>query len=395
MKNLFFIFYLLFFCFNLKASVSIANKKYSTYLDLSFMQNTNLVKGSYYGGGEMNSSFGMLFDFNEKNSLALNYNILYSGPSVVSESGDLKERTISQSFTLEWQKKISEKSRVRPQLFIGKELRKSGSIGDFDDNLYNNNSKGFGLSLDRYVSKNSVFVYSILYRKIEFPNYTDLLTEFRNPGSQTQISGGLYDNNLYRLGIKWKYRNYFLSSEYTIQKYVSQKVMGEDGLYSDKKQKDGDFEFKAGVESRFYFLSFYPSVSVLIHRSNQNFLRFKSFTDMYPVFIKNAYDYNEYYFSLPSYFKFIGADFNFSLGYKKRYYAQRPPRNENNDYIYSKKQTNDLLIFDFSFSRKINELASVMFFFSFVNSSSNNDYDIYIPLNYNAASLGFGYRIKY
>ncbi|HOJ86216.1 MAG TPA: hypothetical protein PLN68_04755 [Elusimicrobiales bacterium] len=54
-----------------------------------------------------------------------------------------------------------------------------------------------------------------------------------------------------------------------------------------------------------------------------------------------------------------------------------------------------MLIFDFSFSRKINELASVMFFFSFVNSSSNNDYDIYIPLNYNAASLGFGYRIKY
>ncbi len=76
------------------------------------MQNTNLIKGSYYGGGEMNSSFGMLFDFNEKNSLALNYNILYSGPSVVSESGDLKERTISQSFTLEWQKKNKRKIEI-------------------------------------------------------------------------------------------------------------------------------------------------------------------------------------------------------------------------------------------------------------------------------------------
>jgi len=379
---------------NLFSSV-IESRKYLTYLDLSFVQNINLMDGYSYGGGFMNSSFGILYDFNEKNSLVLNYNLLYNGPSVNLNSRDLMERIINNSLSVEWQKKINDSYRVRTDLYTGKEMRKSSSIGDFNDNLYNNNSKGVSFYLDRYFSKRDILTSGLIYRKIEFPNYTDLITEFKIPGSQSNISGGLYDNNLYVIDLKLKKDGYFASMNYTIQKYINQKIVLSSGTYSSEKQNDKNIKFIFGLERTLNNFLFFPTISFIHHDSNQNFLRFKSLTDLSPYFVRDAYDYNQYSFKIPSSFSFLSMDFELSMGYDIKSYVSRPPRDINNDYILSRKQKDYVLSLDFSVSRKINDIASISFYYSFVKSDSNNKFDAYLPLNYTANSFGFGYRIRY
>ncbi|MEF3279782.1 MAG: hypothetical protein K6357_02295 [Elusimicrobiota bacterium] len=390
-----FIFLILMSFLQLNASVSILNKKFVNYLDISFSQGLNLMEDFSYGGGSLNSSLGFLYDLNTENSFLLNYSLSYNGPSINYEKNSfLMERSINHSVMLEWQRKIAKSSRIRTHFFYGKDLKKSGAIGDFNDNLYNNNSKGFGIAFDKLGEFNHLSLYTYI-RKIEFPNYTDLLLEFKNPSVQSETAGGLYDNNLYRIGLKFKHKNYFISLDYTIQNYISQKIIESHGIYGDDKQKDREIFIKLGIEKKISEFYIFPYTSFLVHLSNQNFLRFKSFTDLSPQFIKNAYDYSEFKIALPTYFKLNTMDVNFSCEFKSRIYLDRPPRDEFNNYILSKKQEDRVFSFNLNVSRKINELASIIFYYTFLNSYSNNDFDIYLPMNYTAHSIGIGYRIKY
>jgi hypothetical protein len=390
-----FLIVIFFSVINLSSAVRLDDRKFINYIDISFLEGINFEKGSSYGGGNINSSVGFLYDFNEKNSLALDYMLSYSGPYISYENRFLDERIMNHGAMLEYSGRAGKSLRIRPHIYFGSEYRKDSSIGDFKDNLYNNNTKGLGLAVDYYPGNDRTFTTYVIYRKIEFPNYTDLLYEFLNPGVATEIGGGLYDNNLYRFGAKLMNGKIFYSVDYTMQRYINQKVIKSDASYGNDKQRDDEAEFKIGIEhniSKFYF---YPSVNYIIHSSNQNFLRFKSFTDVEPVFIGDAYDYKEIGFDVPSYFKFIGLDVNLSAGFKSRNYSKRPPRNTDNDYILSDDENDRMFSLSLSATRKINDLASFIFYYSFVKSTSNNKFEDYLPYNYSGHSLGIGYKISY
>ncbi len=370
-------------------------KKYSTYLDISFLQNINLINSSLSTGGKIISSFGGIYDYDNFNSFLFNYNISYEGPSISYIDRDINERNITQNFTIEWQKKINENKRLRAHISTGWEKIKFQASGSFDDNIYNNNLKGFGIIYDLRKKEDLIYSFSTMYRKINFPNYSDLLYEFKNPFSYNNIKTGLYDNNFYKFGFKTRYKKYFTSIDTVFQNYISQRVIKEDGEYGNEKQKDFYLTFDIGMDKEFNKLQIHPYLSYKYKNSNQNFLRFKSFTDINPSFIEDAYDYNEYSINIPAYTFLLNMDIDFSISYNIKIYSSRPPRNENNDYITSQTQKDKKFIFSLAISREINELASIIFYYSFVYSSSNNKFDVYFPLNYTASSFGFGYKIKY
>jgi len=237
--------------------------------------------------------------------------------------------------------------------------------------------------------------FNILSRSIEFPNYTDLLTEFMKGSSSGELSGGLQDQSFIQYSIRPGWNNFFGGIALTTQKYKNQKIVEISGVYGDTKQKDTDTTMDFGFHHSFWIFELYPVISYTIHKSNQNFMRYKSPTDTNPYFVKDAYSYKEFTFSIPLDLNItskwaIGGAISTTI----RNYDNRPPRDENNDYK-SGKQYNTMSTITGSIKKKINELASVRFFYSIVIANSNNKFESYMPYNYTGNSFGLTYTISY
>jgi hypothetical protein len=368
---------------------SIADKRYINYLDISFIQGIRKIENTYLDSGQVNSSFGFLYKYNDKNSFFANISLDYEGEPVDFKRS-INEKSINTSFTGEWRRSI-DKNMFRFHLNYSDERFKEGSISTFKGNIYNNTKKGFGLNYDiNYVK--DFLSFGFIYRKIEFPNYTDLLNDIRNQNYSNE--GGLYNNNLYRFDVKLKYLNYFSLLAFNLQNYTNQKVLNNDGTYGNDKEKNKSYDFKFGLEEKIFDVDLYPSIMITLYRSNQNFLRFKSVSDINPVFVQNAYSYNEYKFLIPFSYSFNNNNLDFEFKYTQRNYIDRNARNSNNDYI-SEKQKDKKTSLTFSFSRRINKISEFIIIYSYLFSSSTNKYDVYFPLNYNSNYIAIGYKINY
>ena len=366
-----------------------STKKYINYLDISFNQGFRKLGDYYSGSGNIDSNFGFLYTYDEKNSFFLNLGIYYNGDPVDFKR-DIDERILDNSITTEWRRKI-DKNLLRFCVAYSDEKIKQGTSNSFDDNIYNNKRKGIGLNYDINYEK-GVFGAGVIYRRIEFPNYTDLLTEFKNQNSLLNDSG-VYDNDLYRFEIRWKHKKYFFLSDFVYQHYLNQRVVNYDASYG-QKQKNISYDFKLGIERKLYIFDFYPSVSLSFYRSNQNFLRFNSITDINPVFLKDAYSYDEYSFALPFSYFLKDITINLEFRYTYRAYKNRNARNSNNEYI-SEKQKNKKEIFALTISKKMNEYLEFLITYFHHHLTSNNKYDVYLPLNYTSDYIAVGYRINY
>jgi hypothetical protein len=368
---------------------SIADKRYINYLDISFIQGIRKIENTYLDSGQVNSSFGFLYKYDDRNSFFANISLDYEGEPVDFKRS-INERSINTSFTGEWRRSI-DKNMFRFHINYSDERFKEGSINTFKENIYNNTKKGFGLNYDiNYVK--DFLSFGFLYRKIEFPNYTDLLNEIRNQNYSNE--GGLYNNNFYRFDVKLKYLNYFSLLAFNLQNYTNQKVLNNDGTYGNDKEKNKSYDFKFGLEEKIFDVDLYPSIMITLYRSNQNFLRFKSVSDINHVFVQNAYSYNESKFLIPFSYSFNNNNLDFEFKYTQRNYIDRNARNSNNDYI-SEKQKDRKTSLTFSFSRKINKISEFVIIYSYLFSSSTNKYDVYFPLNYNSNYIAIGYKINY
>lgn len=379
---------------------SFEKASFVNYMNISLTQGFYMPSNSDdFGGSNISSSFGFLYDIDAKNSVVGVYNLNYNGPSLYEgREREFNERSISSGFSVEWRRKINNYFRLRPSVSYRKNYFKSSGTSDFDDNIYNNTDKGFDIAMDYYLNANidRILSFVFFYRKIEFPNYTDLLLEFRNPGVQSETYGGLYDNGLYGFSLKYKYFNYFFASDIVFQNYNNQRVLKNDGTYSNTFQKDREFKLKVGIEEKwreYYYL--YPSLEFIIHNSNQNFLRFKSITDISPVFVDDAYSYNQININLPVNFEFKKYSVDPFIKYSYKKYKSRWPRDSDNNYMYNKKQYNNIFTLGCSFSRKLNNFASVVFGYYFTYSGSNNKFEYYIPYNYTSNNFYITFKVEY
>lgn len=368
-----------------------SEKNLISYVDINFIQTANICKDALFSGGIVNGSVSLSYDLNPKNLMNLSYIVNYEGAGVWNVERDIKERTIKYSLLLEDHLMIDEKIRIRPQIYLGRQRFKDSATSSYDDNIYNNNIKGIGISAD-LIRDYNLTIY-LNYRNIKYPNYTDLLSEIRYDSYYTQT--GMYDKDLFEFGGRFKKNRWFYEISYTKYNYLNQKVIAENGTYSNKRQRDKKIMFIVGSIYEFNNIDFYPSIGIDIYSSNQNYLRYKSLFDISPYFISNAYSYNDYSIKLPFQFfkkKYgIGGEVNFI----KRIYNSRPPRDFNNNYIISDRQKQTFFVISTEYIRNITEIAYYKIGYTLTVSNSNNKFELYVPYNYTNHAFYLGYGIRY
>ncbi|MGC8867518.1 MAG: hypothetical protein ACP5IO_03330 [Elusimicrobiales bacterium] len=373
---------------------------YTPYFDMSLTEAGYLPSnGNIFSGAVIDTRAGFLLNLAERHGLFVLYSFNYSGPGFSpQDTKQFTDRSMSHSFNMEYRYKINDMMRLRPAFNFGNSYRRMGANESWENGLYNNKNIGGQISFDYTfdADNDGSATLSILSRIIKFPNYTDLLLEFQNPGAAAEVGGGLYDQNMTQYSLRSSWHNLFGGFLLTFQKYKKQKVIESNGTYGSANQKDTDTSMDIGIKQRFWIFDLYPSLVYTIHSSNQNFMRYKSSVDTNPVFVKDAYSYKELSFVLP-------LDLNItskwaiggSLATTKRTYDSRPPRGTNNDYIVGKKQVNTFSTATVSIKKMINEVAYVKLFYTITKASSNNKFEAYIPYNYTGSSFGLTYGIMY
>ncbi|MCX7905722.1 MAG: hypothetical protein N2446_03365 [Elusimicrobiales bacterium] len=367
------------------------HKSINSYIDINFIQSGHLYKGSFLTGGFIDGSISLSYDINEKNSLYFSYILGYEGEGSWKIEKDIKEKEIKHSVLIEDHIIINNFWRIRPQIYFGWQRFKDNSLYSYDYHAYNNNVKGFGSSFDYFKDYNLSFYLN--YRNVNYPNYTDLLSEIGY--NIYSVKTGLYDKNIFEVGFRAKKNIWFLDFSYLRYYYLRQKVVSLSGEYSNKDQRDSEYNLVIGRDLFFKEFKLHPSLEFKFYSSNQNYIRYKSFFDFAPFFVKNAYSYGEY--SLKNFFEFNYDNllFNGNLKYTRRIYNSRPPRDVNNNYIIGKKQTQDFVVFSIELIKKILYYAYYKIGYSVVVSNSNNRFELYLPYNYVSHTFYFGYGIKY
>lgn len=376
------------------------SKVYTPYFDMSLTEAGYIPSGgNIFSGAVIDTRAGFLLNLAEKHGIFTLYSFNYSGPGFSpQDTKQFSDRSMTHSFNIEYRYRISEKFRLRPAFNFGNTYRRMGTNESWKNGLYNNKNAGGQLSFDYFFDQDNDgnATFFILMRNIKFPNYTDLLLEFQNPGAATEVGGGLYDQILTQYSLRSSWRIFFGGISLTSQNYKNQRVIEDSGVYGNRKQKDSDISIDFGIKHKFWIFDLYPSLIYDIHNSNQNFMKYKSAVDTNPVFMKDAYSYKEISFVLPLDLNITGKwAIGGSLSLTRRDYDSRLARDLNNDYIAGKKQINTFTVGSISLKKMINEAAFVRIFYSITKAYSNNKFEAYMPYNYTGNSFGLTYGIQY
>ena len=381
------------------ATVAEDSKIFTPYFDMTLSEAAFLPsEGNIFSGGNINTQVGLLSKITQKDHLFGLYTFNYTGQGFTpQDSKQFTDRSMSHGFNFEYRRSLTDSLRVRPGIAFSKEYRRTGANEAWDNGLYNMNSSGGQLALDYSFdgARNGYVTLQYLLRNIKFPNYTDLLREFQNAGNTAETSGGLQDQTMGQVSLRPNWNKFFGGVTYTVQNYKNQKVVADTGVYGDTKQKDTDTAFDFGFHHSLWILELYPMVSYTMHKSNQNFMKYKFLGDTAPEFAKDYYSFKEFALSVPLDLNItskwaIGGAFNI----QRRAYDSRFARNENNDFTTT-KQVNTMTTLTGSIRKRINEVAMVRLFGSVIVASSNNKFEKYMPYNYTGNSFGIAYNLSY
>lgn len=375
------------------------SKIFTPFFDMTLSEAAFLPsEGNIFSGGNINTQVGLLSKITQKDQLFALYNFNYTGQGFTpQDSKQFTDRSMSHGFNFEYRRLINDRIRVRPGIGFNRGYSRTGANEAWKNGLYNMNSAGFQLAGDYTFDeeKNGYVTLQYLYRSVEFPNYTDLLREFQNAGNSAETSGGLQDQTMGQISLRPSWNKFFGGLTYTVQNYKNQKVVANTGVYGDSKQKDTDTALDFGFHHRLWIFEMYPMVSYTMHTSNQNFMKYKFLGDTSPQFSAEYYNFKEMNLSVP-------VDLNITskwaiggaLNLQRRAYDKRYARNADNNFT-AEKQVNTMSTLTGSIRKRINEVAMVRLFGSFIVASSNNKFERYMPYNYTGNSFGIAYQLSY
>lgn len=390
----------------LPAEVKESVRRFTPYFDIGVTQGLYIpTQGVFFSGTNMGSNVGLLTNLSEDHSIFGLYRFDYSGPGFQVQDGkEFQSRSLGHGFSGEYRLKFSPAVmgsptlRLRPGASYGINFARTVANEIWGEGLYDYNSLGGQLALD-WLPEWGIVTGQVLFRKLEFPNYTDLLREFQNAGVQSELSGGLQDQNVLEFGANARWRKAFGGVRYNIQDFANEKVVepsGTTGAYGGTPQKDTSLILSAGLQASVWRFETAPQLSYNIHRSNQNFLRFKFFGDTAPAFIADNYNYNDLVFNAPLFFNFTRKyAVNASISQTFRAYSARPPRDGQNEYLTGEKQRNYLTTLGGGFRVRLNEVSFLHLNYGLVVASSNNKFEQYLPYNYTGNVVSFGYALAY
>lgn len=395
----------------LSAAVAEDSKIFTPYFNMTLMEAAFMPSvGNIFSGGNMNTQVGLLTRITRKDSLFGLYNFNYGGPAFQpQDTKQFTDRGMSHNFNFEYRRALNERFRVRPGVAFITDYSRTGANESWKNGLYNMNSYGGQLAVDYSFDfeKNGFITATVLARKIKFPNYTDLLREFMNASNTSEASGGLQDQNLTQFSLRPNWNGFFGGLTYTVQSYKNQKVVAAGtGVYGDTSQLDKTTTLDAGFRHTLWVFELSPMVAYSIHRSNQNFLRYKrlgaapnvaTLTDGSAdvTMVPNNYDYNEMTLSVPMDLNITGKwAIGGSMNITRRVYTKRGARDGDNNYD-SSRQKNLMSTLTGSIRKRMNDVATVRLFYSLLVASSNNKFEKYMPYNYTGNTIGVAYQLSY
>lgn len=396
------------------AAVPEDSRIFTPYFNMTLLEAGYVPsQGNIFSGGNVDTQVGMLTKLSQKDQLFGLYDFNYDGQGFApQDTKQFTDRSMTHSFNFEYRRALSEKFRLRPGVSFSHDYSRTGADETWKNGLYNMNSFGLQLAGDYLFDfqRNGIVTLTVLTKNVKFPNYTDLLSEFNSVnGEQAGVNGGLEDQRLTQVALTPMWGDFFGGATYTQQDYKNQKVVDLNAIdsagYGGTKQKDKTFMLDAGFRRKLWVLELSPIVSYTVHRSNQNYVRFKSlgaaatdlldgFSDV--TFVARNYDYNETTLSVPADLDITGKwAIGGALSVTSRHYTSRPRRDALNDYIAGTKQDNLMTTLTGSIRKRINEIATVRLFYSLVVASSNCKFEQYMPYNYTGNSFGVAYQLSY
>lgn len=379
------------------------DRRFTPYFNMGLSESLFIQEtGDFFSGGNIKTNVGLLANLTRSGRHALfgMYTLNYDGPGFHPQ--DTKEwqyRTLDHAFNLEYRLKLPWDLRLRPGVIASRSYTRTGANEIWGQGLYDSRSHGGQLALDRLIPHGAVSV-SLLKRTLTFPNYTDLLREFQNAGNSAEVSGGLQDQKISEVGLSAHWKKLFAGVRSSVQDYDNQKVVDSSGTYGTTAQQDKTLSVDAGFTGKVWRFEAQPSVTYSRLKSNQNFVRYKFFGATAPgdvTFVGDNYSYKQYSLNLPFYFNLtrMGTALNFGYSITRRTYDSRPPRDSNNDYDFSKKQSNLLNMVTFGLRKRLNELAFMKLTYTTVVGSSNNKFEKYLPYNYTGTAVGMAFEVAY
>lgn len=389
------------------------SKIFTPYFDMTLSERAYLPsEGNFFSGGSIDTRVGLLAKASQNDSFFWLYSFSYSGPGFYpQDTKQFSDRSLSHGFNLEYRRNLSDKFRIRPGIAYSKEFRRTGSNEAWENGLYNTNSLGGQIAVDYNFDfeKNGILTLQLLYRDIDFPNYTDLLREFHGAGSSSELSGGLQDQKMKQVSLRPNWNNFFGGITYTMQNYDNEHVIESNGEYGTTKQENKTFRSDFGFHHTLWIFEIYPMVSYTMYRSNQNYLRYKYLNAPISVpdltkgnsdvtFVSKNYNYNEMELSVPLDIHLAKKGkwaISGGLSMTKRDYTDRPPRDSDNNYDFSKKQYNLLTSLSAGIKKRLNEVSIFRINYSIIVAKSNNEFEKYLPYNYTGNSLGISYQLMY
>jgi hypothetical protein len=280
------------------------------------------------------------------------------------------------------------------------EYRRTGANEAWGSGLYDFYRQGIGFILEKKMNDKLAYGVGLQYHTLEFPNYSDLYSEWKLGGSNIDASTGKQNQNVVQLGASAKYGNTKLSFDFTNMAYTKQKVViasaqSDGSYYSNDLQNDKVYTFTLEHFQSFAGVKFLPSLSYKIKDSNQNYQLISGSSSLPVQFVEGYYNYTETDFVLPVIFPMSSRwSFSFTPEWDDKRYLSRPPMDSNYQFV-SGTQENFLSIYTTAFSYQPNPVMRIIFFYTFQSQSSNMHFEKYLPYNYDGHYMGVSFNYTY
>ncbi len=356
-------------------------------------------KGAFFTGANMNMQAGLLAKVNDRHSFFGLYNLDFEGQAFqFPDTQEFDSKSQAHLFNLEYRWKIDDHWRVRPGIALGKTYTQTAAAEVWGHGLYDDKSVGYQLAGDYDFTlwrKKATATAMISRYTLKFPNYTDLLSQFRQESANTALAGGEKNQDLVEYGLSLQQAPWRVKLRFNNVDFTKEKIIQSNGTYGGDKQADSNVILSAAYDVKLWIFESSPELSYQIHHSNQNFLLFLSATDATPVYASNYYSYKETALNIPL---FINLTEKWALSggflWRGRAYDKRSPLNES-EVFKSGRQRDDMEVLSAGLRKRMNEVSALFLTYSLTRATSNNKFERYLPSNYTGQGISVGYQLTY
>jgi hypothetical protein len=351
----------------------------------------------------LTNDMGLVYQPTEQMKYIGFYELKYTGPGFRQEEGQqFSDSNIDHVFVLKNNYAYRPDVTIKTQLDYMRELTRTAANEVWGSGLYDFNRVGFAVTVEKKYSDKLIASAFFGYHQLDFPNYTDLLSELQSGGDNATSSTGKQNHAAIDIGVScdcgpFKSKLSFLEMDYVKQKVITQSVQADGSFYSNTLQQDtlvnlaGSCEVVKNKKVRLW-----PELSLKLKHSNQNYQYFAVAVSSVPAqYVGDYYDYTSYSFAVPfSYTLSDKWEYFLNPQYTIRNYSSRPPRDANDNFLAG-NEVDNLLIVATGFNMYTSQNSHTTFLFAYQAQDSNMKFERYLPYNYSGTYFGINFNFVY